>query len=312
MECPDFSLKPLYNASGEIYAIMETAIDVTQQVLAQKALQASESRYRTLAIELEEQVKIRTQQLELTVQDLSRSNQNLEQFAYVASHDLQEPLRKIQQFGDLLRNEYGPQSDLGMDYLQRMQAAAGRMSTLIRDLLSYSRVSIQPETMAPVSLTAVVNTSLADLDLLIDETGAVVTVDSLPTVLGDAPQLRQLMQNLFSNALKFRRAGVKPQVRVSCQTLANSDLPVSLKPALQAPAYYRMDVADNGIGFDEKYLDRIFQVFQRLHSRSEFAGTGIGLAICQKVVFNHRGTITATSKPGQGATFSIYLPTQGE
>ena len=258
--------------------------------------------------ELERQVAQRTWQLQASVHDLERSNQNLQQFAYIASHDLQEPLRKIQQFGDLLTTQYVDQLGEGVNYLQRMQTAASRMSALIRDLLTFSRISTQQDATAPVSLTDVVQTALNNLDLTIGETSAQVLVETLPTVPGDASQLGQLFQNLLSNALKFRRAGVMPVIRVGVARAAAADLPATAKPTRAVAAYHRIDVSDNGIGFDEKYADRIFQVFQRLHSKSEFAGTGIGLAICEKVAANHGGAITVASQPGEGATFSVYLP----
>ncbi|XAZ81967.1 ATP-binding protein (plasmid) [Fibrella sp. ES10-3-2-2] len=250
-------------------------------------------------------------QLEGKINELKRSNQNLQQFAYVASHDLQEPLRKIKAFGDLLESGYGTELGEGLDHLQRLQAAASRMSTLIQDLLTYSRITTGQEVSQLVSLTDVVLSTLADLDLLIDETGAQVTVESLPTVLGDASQLGQLFLNLLSNALKFRRPTISPQVRISWQSLTASDLPASIRPTRSAGVYHRIDVTDNGIGFEEKYLDRIFQVFQRLNGKSQYAGTGIGLAISQKVTANHGGAITASSYPGQGATFSVYFPDPG-
>ena len=240
---------------------------------------------------------------------LNLSNANLEQFAFVASHDLQEPLRKIQSFGDLLKRQYEEQLGEGINYLERMQSAAGRMSVLIRDLLTYSRISTRHEAAAPVSLTSVLQAVLTDLEVAIAETGAALETDSLPTVEGDAGQLGQLLQNLLSNALKFRREGVPPVVQVRAHRLLASDLPPAVKPVRVAEAYHRIDVMDNGIGFDEKYVDRIFQVFQRLHGKSQYAGTGIGLSICAKVVANHGGCITAHSQPGEGSIFSVYLPT---
>ena len=146
------------------------------------------------------------------------------------------------------------------------------------------------------------------MDLTIQETDAQLQREPLPTVLGDASQLGQLFQNLLSNALKFRRAQVVPHIQIKYQTIPVHQLPPPVKPSYTAQSYYQIDVIDNGIGFDEKYVDRIFQVFQRLHGKSEFVGTGIGLAICEKVVTNHGGAITAHSQPNQGATFSIYLP----
>jgi PAS domain S-box-containing protein len=246
--------------------------------------------------------------LEISNQALNRSNSNLQQFAYIASHDLQEPLRKIQSFGDLLKTQYASQLGDGVNHLERMQVAAGRMSTLIKDLLSFSRISTQQNTTASISLTGVVNLVLTDLELRIQETGALVRVEPLPNILGDKSQLEQLFQNLLSNALKFCRTDVTPQIRISSQTIATTELTSSLKPTRPADHYYQIDVSDNGIGFDQKYVDRIFQVFQRLHSKTEFAGTGIGLAICEKVAANHGGAITASSEPGIGTTFHVYFP----
>ena len=251
------------------------------------------------------------QKLEENNEALSRSNEHLQQFAYVASHDLQEPLRKIQSFGNLLQNQYADQLGEGGNYLDRMQAAAGRMSVLIKDLLMFSRISTHQEAAVPVPLTTLVSAVVNDLDLTIQETEAQITIDPLPIIQGDPTQLGQLFQNLLSNALKFRRAGSTPVIQISCQTISASQLPTTVKPALDTATYYRIDVADNGIGFDEKFRDRIFQVFQRLHGKSEFAGTGVGLAICEKVAVNHGGGITAHSQPGQGATFSVFLPAAG-
>ncbi|WP_080053880.1 sensor histidine kinase [Spirosoma aerolatum] len=272
----------------------------------------------TLQKQMQAQLKISNQQLVnlnatlvLANQSLNRLNLNLKQFTYIASHDLQEPLRKVQQFGDLLKEHYSSQLGDGVNYLDRMQLAASRMSTLIKDLLSYSRISTKPEALQPVSLNEVVNLALTDLELRIQETNARIEVGSLPMVVGDASQLGQLFMNLLSNALKFRQpddAAVPPLIRLEASRIATTDLPASITPTGVAQAYYRIDVLDNGIGFDEKYLDRIFQVFQRLHGRNEFSGTGIGLAICEKVVTNHGGAITASSQVGQGSVFSVYLP----
>jgi len=247
-------------------------------------------------------------ELQTKIDQLDRSNKNLQQFAYIASHDLQEPLRKVQQFGDLLQVHHGAQLGDGLQYLQRMQMAASRMSSLIKDLLSFSRISTLQNNTLSVDLTNIVNQVLIDLELTIAETGARIYVPSLPTIIGDPSQLGQLFQNLLSNALKFHKPGVSPIVHITSQLITPNSLPASAKPSQLATAYHRIDISDNGIGFDEKYLARIFQIFQRLHSKNEFAGTGIGLAICEKVVLNHGGVITASSQPNQGATFTIYLP----
>jgi light-regulated signal transduction histidine kinase (bacteriophytochrome) len=250
--------------------------------------------------ELENRVLVRTKQLEASNTDLSRSNQELQDFAYVASHDLQEPLRKIQAFSNLLSDEYGSELGEGADYLMRMSSAAARMGTLIEDLLSFSRVTTQARPFVKVDLAKVLRGVLDDLEIRIRETDAQITVSALPTIKADPTQMRQLLQNLIGNALKFRATGTVPKITVKARETTSKDGKLTM---------YVITVADNGIGFDEKYLDRIFAVFQRLHSKETYQGTGIGLAICRKIVERHGGTITAKSKPGAGAKFIVTLPT---
>ncbi|UFH57649.1 PAS domain-containing protein [Spirosoma sp. KNUC1025] len=257
---------------------------------------------------LEQRVAQQTHQLQVANHELQRSNESLQQFAFIASHDLQEPLRKIQQFGNLLKTRQADLTEESLLYLDRMQSGASRMSTLIKDLLDFSRLSTQQEASKPVSLQTVVEGVLTTLEFQVDELSAQIRVGLLPTVVGDASQLNQLFQNLLSNALKFRRPGQQPLIDIKAGLLAVEKLPAGVKPGRSSIAYHQIAVIDDGIGFDENHADRIFQVFQRLHGKSEYAGTGIGLAICEKVVANHGGVITATSQPGQGATFTIYLP----
>ncbi|WP_041257354.1 PAS domain-containing sensor histidine kinase [Fibrella aestuarina] len=247
------------------------------------------------------------QQLEAANQELRRSNDNLQSFTYIASHDLQEPLRKIQSFGDILKNQRAIELGPDVELLERMQSAARRMSMLIQDLLTYSRLSTHKEITNSVALNAVVTDVLLNLELAVTESGATFDVPELPVVRGDASQLRQLFQNLFSNAIKFRKAGVAPHIQVRTRQVTAADAPTLLDPT-RTQGYYRIDIIDNGIGFDPRYIDRIFQVFQRLHSKAKYAGTGIGLAICEKVVNTHGGAITAASKLAEGATFTVYLP----
>ncbi|GAB3899368.1 hypothetical protein GCM10028803_20390 [Larkinella knui] len=293
--------KTILNQEGQIVRFNGIVFDVTELIRAQEA-------QRQAAEVLEQRVTERTQALHEANEQLKKSNQNLVEFAFIASHDLQEPLRKIQSFGDLLKTQIGADLGEAASYLERMQTAARRMSILIKDLLTISRISTLQKFLPSVSLTAVVRDVLDDIGLLIQETEAVIEVDPLPTVQGDPSQLAQLFQNLVSNAIKFQRPNVKPVVRMRAQTVAASDLPLSVKPVRKTGVYNRIDVSDNGIGFDEKYVNRIFQIFQRLHGTSQYAGTGIGLAICEKVVANHGGAITAYSQPGQGASFVVYLP----
>lgn len=233
--------------------------------------------------------------------ELARSNAELEQFAFVASHDLQEPLRKIQAFGDRLKAKCeGMESTEVRDYLERMQGAAARMRTLINDLLAFSRVIRSSEPFVPVNLEEITREVIGDLEVRIERRHAQVEVEKLPTVEADPMQMRQLMLNLISNALKFQPAEGTPVVKVSGRLLTS----IAGEPLCE------ITVQDNGIGFDEKYLEKMFAVFQRLHGRSEYEGTGVGLAVCRRIVDRHHGTITARSKPGQGATFLVTLPAQ--
>ncbi|RYZ21487.1 MAG: PAS domain S-box protein [Chitinophagaceae bacterium] len=240
------------------------------------------------------QLKKLQQELEQKVDELHRSNQSLEEFAYAASHDLQEPLRKIHFFADRLKSTLAPESEqAGM--FARMESATTRMRDLIEDLLSYSRLSQAPPVFVPLNLADIVQQVLQDLEAALIESGAQVQVDPLPAIQGDERQLRQLFQNLLGNALKYHMPGRKPEIRV-CYRSSTEDGRIVI------------EVEDNGIGFEPEYADRIFQVFQRLHGRKEYAGSGVGLAIARKVVSNHKGTIMAEGRPGQGATFRIQLP----
>ena len=312
----------VYTIDGKPIALSGTAQDITEQRQLQLALEqqvqerteeleATNEELAAINEELgatNEEIAVANKELEEANQNLTRSNQNLEQFAYVASHDLQEPLRKIQQFGDLLKTRYADSTGDELTYLERMQSAASRMSVLIKDLLTFARISTQQDATQPVVLNQVISSVLSDLEIPIQETGAVIRVDVLPTIMGDRGQLSQLFLNLLSNALKFHKPDLPPVIRVTTRQIDASDLPPTTSPARRARSYFSIDVVDNGIGFEEKYADRIFQVFQRLHTKNKFAGTGIGLAICEKVVVNHGGAITASSTPGQGATFSVFLP----
>lgn len=227
---------------------------------------------------------------------LQQSNDDLQRFAYVASHDLQEPLRKIRAFGDRLKSKCsGELSPDGEDCLRRMQNAAARMQTLIQDLLSLSRVSSQGQPLTPVDLGDVMRAVISDLEIRMEQVGTRVEVGLLPVVVGDRVQLGQLFQNLIANALKFHKPEEPPVVEVWSEAVSGR------------PDVCQIVVRDHGIGFDEKYLDRIFQVFQRLHGRSEYEGTGIGLALCRKIVERHDGAITASSAPGEGARFVVTL-----
>lgn len=246
--------------------------------------------------------------------DLQRSNKSLEQFAYVASHDLQEPLRKIKSFGDILAERYVSQLDeAGQDLVRRMQSAADRMNTLIRNLLDYARLTTPTDVSLQtnyrlVSLIDLLNDLQVDLEVMVNERQAILKVGTtIPMVPGDPTQLRQLFQNLIVNALKFNRPDTRPEVTLSGGLVRGVD--VLEFPALdRTQEYATVSVQDNGIGIDPKDFEKIFGLFSRLHGRQQFAGSGIGLATCKRVVENHGGTITVESEVGRGTTFHVYLP----
>jgi PAS domain S-box-containing protein len=274
---------PLRDQDGKIVGLVGIGRDITARKLAEDSLRSSEAKLRQSTIQLE------------------RSNHELQDFAYVASHDLQEPLRKIVVFGERLKDkkieDLGPEA---RDYLDRMQKAAGRMQTLINDLLSFSRVTTKARPFAPVDLAEVAADVVNDLEGRIEQVkGRVEIVGTLPVIDAEALQMRQLLQNLTGNALKFRRPEEPPVVKIEAQIVSGGTPPQQL---------CKLMVSDNGIGFDEKYLDRIFNVFQRLHTRAEYEGTGMGLAITRKIALHHGGDITAKSQPGHGATFIVTLP----
>ena len=235
-------------------------------------------------------------QLKANMAELRRSNRELQEFANIASHDLQEPLRKIQTFGDLLQEKYRPDLDeKGLIYLDRMQSAASRMQALIIDLLAFSRVRTQVQPFQRVDLQQIVTHVLQDLEVAITEIEADIKVTELPIIEADSSQMYQLFLNLIDNALKFHRFGVRPSVRITSR-IVEKDCKIS--------------IADNGIGFEERYAERIFNVFERLHNRGEYTGTGVGLAICRRIVEYHGGNIYSQSKLGEGSTFIVTLPLQ--
>lgn len=240
----------------------------------------------------EEQLKINSRKLEI-------SNRELQDFASVAAHDLQEPLRKIQSFSDrLLTRAKSELNEDCRDYLDRIQNSAKRMATLISDLLTYSRVTTRAQPFVPVNLNDIVKHAISDLEVRVEQTRGKVEYGKLETIDADALQMHQLFLNLINNALKFHRPNEIPEVRISTKIL----------DAEKGKKLCEISVQDNGIGFEEKYLDRIFTIFQRLHGRQEYEGTGVGLAVCRKIVDRHGGTITAKSNPGEGATFVVTLP----
>lgn len=307
---------PLRDRAGQIERWLGTASDIDDQKRTNEAL---ETRVRERTIELQraiselmsesqEREKTATQ-LQLTAAELERSNEELGKFAYVASHDLQEPLRKIQAFGDRLKLKCRDQLDeQGKEYIDRMQSSATRMRRLIDDLLAFSRVSTRPMPHTEVDLNEVAREVQGDLEDAILRTQASVDIGPLPIVHADPSQMRQLMQNLLTNAIKFHKPDEPPEVTVRSVTLPG--MPNDPPESPPRPAV-RIDVTDRGIGFEDEFRDRIFEVFQRLHGRNEYEGTGIGLAVVRKIAERHGGYVTAHGVPGEGATFSVVLPMRG-
>lgn len=257
---------------------------------------------------LESRIAARTQELSIYSDELARSNRELEDFAFVASHDLQEPLRKIRAFGNRLESGYADVIDeRGRDFLARMLNAAERMSMLITDLLAFSRVSTRGKDFIDVDLNVTLDSVINDLEIAIDEKKATVTYSLMPTIRGDRSQLEQLFLNLLSNALKFQPQARAPLVNIAVGKPQEHEL----EGLTMSDKYdwVKIDVTDNGIGFEQSFAEKIFAPFQRLHGRTVYKGTGIGLAVCRRIVERHNGQISATSVLGKGATFSILIPT---
>tara|TARA_R110001592_G_scaffold52750_5_gene161811 strand:+ start:4323 stop:5798 length:1476 start_codon:yes stop_codon:yes gene_type:complete len=254
--------------------------------------------------ELAEKVKLRTKELTVYSEELARSNRELEDFAFVASHDLQEPLRKIRAFGDRLSTSYNDVIDeRGLDFIKRMQNAAERMSNLINDLLEYSRINTRGKNFLAVPLAQIVTDVIDDLEVAIEESSAVIAYQDLPEINGDVTQLNQLFLNLLSNAIKFRQKDIAPKINI-----IHRNEPV-IDPVLSTEILWHIiTISDNGIGFEQAFAEKIFFPFQRLHARTAYKGTGIGLAVCRRIVERHGGTITVKSQVEQGTTFTIRLP----
>lgn len=292
--------RPQKDVHGNIQMWVGTSTDIEEQ--------------KQFTRELEEKVKERTkmlkeanEKLEHSIHELQSKNEELKSFAYVSSHDLQEPLRKIQTFSSrILDKERGKLSEKGKDYFARMQTAAQRMQTLIEDLLAYSRTNTVQGDFEIVSLNSMWEEVYVDLKEKIEETGAVIEIKDLCEARVIAFQFRQLLTNLVSNAIKFAKQGEKPQIIISSKIVKGSDIGTS--GLSDHREYCRLSVSDRGIGFNAEYKERIFEVFQRLHGRNEYKGTGIGLAIVKKIVENHDGYIEATGEVGKGAAFHVYLP----
>lgn len=276
---------PVYSSSSrEIFGVMIVMHDITD-------------------------IKKAHQSLESKVSELNRSNKELEQFAYVASHDLQEPLRKIRAFGDRLQNKYSLQLPAeGIDYINRMQNASERMQVLIDDLLTFSRISRPNEEFKAVNIKEIIRGVLLDLEFTIEKKNASTEIVGEEIVKAIPSQMRQLFQNLISNSLKFTKEDIKPEIKISIDKVSGTEVSSKVLSLNGDKDYCKIELCDNGIGFNNDYAEKIFTLFQRLHTRSEYEGTGIGLAVCKKIVENHSGFMEATGTEGVGAVFNIFIP----
>jgi len=282
-------------------------IDITERKEADEALRKSEEKFRLLSASLESLIAERTNELKVANQELQSTNKELSSFAYISSHDLQEPLRKIHTFGSILMaNEFENLSESGKRNFTRMQLAATRMTKLIQDLLTYSRSNAGEKTFELVDLNTLLKEVASDFaDSIMDKDG-VLSIGPMPTINAIPFQVRQLFNNLISNALKFSKEDVAPVITILSKTVLGSA--IENPNAASEKEYLHVAVTDNGIGFSPQYASRIFEVFQRLHGKGEYEGTGIGLAICMKIAENHKAILNASSHPGEGAVFNIYFP----
>jgi two-component system CheB/CheR fusion protein len=256
----------------------------------------------------EEKLKEYARNLKDVNNNLTRSNQELQQFAYAASHDLQEPLRKIIIFSGKLQQEYKDLlPEMGKEYINKMVSSSARMTRLIEDLLNFSRVSRSEEKFQDVNLNEVLQNVLNDFEVAIAQKNAIISYDHLPVIPAIPLQMTQLFQNIISNALKFSKESSSPMINISLKKEVTDEL--ANHPHLNSGVpYYKLTFKDNGIGFNQNYSEQIFTIFQRLHGKSEYSGTGIGLALCRKIADNHNGVIFARSEEEKGSEFHIILP----
>jgi len=288
-----FDYVPVKNTEGLVTKVIVLAIEVTHQA--------------EIRIEIEKAVAERTKEIAEMNYSLIRSNAELEQFAYIASHDLQEPVRKISTFLEMLHHSVGEVNEQAEGYFKKIQNSTSRMSKLIRDVLAYSQVAQGTESFVKVDMSAIIESVKNDFELMIEQKGAIIEYSNLPVIEGIPSQLVQLFTNLLSNSIKFSKNGTEPRITITSRIAKRGK--IEKHPQLSVHRkYYHIEFTDNGIGFDQDYADRIFKIFQRLHNKTDYEGTGIGLSICRKIVQTHHGHISASSSENGGATFNILLP----
>ena len=299
--------KTVFDPEGRPVRMNGTAQDITIQMELQTELENQVQQRTEEIAAIVEELRATNEELEQTNVQLIHSNQELEQFAYIASHDLQEPLRKISTFMGLLEDRITEQLDeKSRNYIAKIKDATIRMGKLIRDILAYSALPKNDEAFVAVNLEDIARNSLEDYDVVMHRTGATVTWNELPVIKGIQLQMSQLFFNLIGNALKFIRPDVQPKIRILCSIASREELrALNLKEGI---SYYKIQFSDNGIGMKPDDTQKIFSIFQRLHRKNEFAGTGIGLAMCKKIVQNHNGEIDASESNENGAVFNVYLP----
>lgn len=298
----------LYDADHKATVLIGVAQDITEQKdFASELRKLVDERTKQLQT-LNEELAATNEELSETNMYLTRANKDLEEFAYVASHDLQEPLRKIQTFANIVEERFADGlSDAAAGYLRKVTASAHRMSGLIKDLLDYSRLNFNTLIFQPLDLNTIVKDVISDFEVLLTQKGTVVHIGKLPVIKGIPIQMNQLFYNLIGNAIKFSRKGVTPEITITSRTLDHKS--VSQYPELKSgEPYHEISIADNGIGFSQQYAEQIFAIFQRLNDRATYGGYGIGLALCRKIIANHNGLVFAKGQENAGATFTVILP----
>jgi light-regulated signal transduction histidine kinase (bacteriophytochrome) len=293
----NYVYQPIFETDGVVSGITVMANDITEQVMARKKIERS-------AADLEQEVLERTATLQQKNIELERINKELASFTYIASHDLQEPLRKIQTFAHLIQDSENPQQAVDK-YLNKIRSSAERMSEMISSVLTYSKLSQESGDMTSTDLNKVLEIVKADFELLIEEKKAIIESDNLPTILAVSVSMQQLFANLISNSLKFSEQ--QPRIRITSRIVDGTAVEATNKPAPHEK-FVELTFRDNGIGFEPEYQDQIFKLFQRLHGKTKYKGTGVGLSIVARIVERHHGYIKATSESNKGATFTIWLP----
>lgn len=301
----NFVYEPYRDSNGQVLGVLAISVDVTDMVLARQQIEE-------LVVQRTGQLADANDALTISNQELTRTNLNLEEFAYAASHDMKEPIRKIHFFADRLKSELQRQLNAQQLHLfDRLEQASRRMGALIDDLLTYSQATRGAAETEQVDLNQRLEQVLHDLELEIDQKGARVVAEPLPVLQGNGRQFQQMLQNLVSNGLKYGRPGVAPELRITARSVRGAEMSGHVPPGEAERLFHLLQVRDNGIGFAQKEAERIFNVFTRLQGNTETRGTGVGLSIVRKVAENHGGYAWAEGRPGDGATFFVMLPVQG-